>query len=58
MFNCFYCNNSALASDNPDVGTLRDVGRLVGDCFPDVTIDLHTSKAVGLNGLNNPTMTV
>ena len=29
---------------------------LVGDSLPDVTIDLYTSEAVGLDGLHHPSL--
>ena len=54
--NCFYCNNSALASNHVYVSACRDTLILVSNSFPYVSVNLHTPEPISLDSLYNPTL--
>ena len=53
---CFYCNNSTLATDDPDTGAFRNIYGLVCNGLPDVAIDLDASEATSLDSLHHPAL--
>ena len=53
--NCFYCNNSALASNHVYVSACRDTLILVSNSFPYVSVNLHTPEPIRLDSLYDPT---
>ena len=57
LFDGFDGDDGALAVDDADVRAFGDVGRLLGDGLPDVTVNLHAPETVGLDGLDHPTLT-
>ena len=54
----FHGDDGTLTPNHTHIGAFGDIGRLISYSLPDVTVDLHTSEAIGLDGLYHPTLTI